>query len=99
MIILHVSYTCQPGTRDKIIQAAKIVTEPSRKDEGNIYYTQFPSPDNDVDMFVAECWESMEALMKHSKTEHMAAFGAARKPYVVPGSFDMKIYKSEPTSL
>jgi len=57
MLIIECTCRCKPGTRDQFLEIVKPNVEGSRKEKGNISYTPYPSPDNDVDMFVFEKWE------------------------------------------
>ncbi|HAR50036.1 hypothetical protein ER57_13330 [Smithella sp. SCADC] len=62
MLIVECTYRCKPGTRDQLLAIVKPNVEGSRKEKGNISYTQYPSPENDVDMFVFEKWENPEVF-------------------------------------
>jgi len=54
MLIIECTCRCKPGTRDQFLEIVKPNVEGSRKEKGNISYTPYPSPDNDVDMFVSK---------------------------------------------
>ena len=95
MLLVEVYYTCKPGTRDQVLEFAKVNVAATRQESGNLSYTQYPSPDNDQDMFVFEKWESVEHFMSHSKTEHNKTFSALRRPHLEPGSYQITIYNAE----
>ncbi len=95
MLIIECTCRCKPGTRDQFLEIVKPNVEGSRKEKGNISYTPYPSPDNDVDMFVFEKWENPEVFINHSSAPHHQAFSAARRPLLEPDSFHITIWNSE----
>ena len=97
MLIVEAYYTCKPGMRDKLLEIVKPNIDGTRREPGNISYAHYPSPDNDVDMFVFEKWESLELFNNHSKTEHHKTFCAARRPLLEAGSYFITIYNAEVT--
>lgn len=95
MIVNSVWYKVKPGTRDELLEMAKTAVEETRKEKGNIKYVQFPSPENDTDMFVYEEWETIEDLMAHSQAPHHLAFAEKRKPLLIEGSYTFTIYEAK----
>jgi quinol monooxygenase YgiN len=99
MIIVAVKYMVNKGIRNEVLEMAKEAVVETRKEQGNIEYTVYPSLENDQEIFVFEVWDSMEHLQAHIKTPHMVKFAEKRKPLVVEGSYKLSLYKGEPVSL
>lgn len=99
MIIVAVKYMVNKGLRDQVLEMAKEAVTETRKEQGNIEYTVYPSLENDQEIFVFEVWDSMEHLQAHIKSPHMVKFSESRKPFVVEGSYKLSLYKGEPVSL
>ena len=95
VIICAVKYTVKPGMRDEVMKIATINMRETRKEKGNIVYSTYPSMENDQDMFVFETWETYEDLKAHSHAPHYLEFSEKRKPMLVEGSYDIKIYTAE----
>lgn len=95
MLIVEAYYRCKPGSRDQLMELLKPNVEATRKEPGNLSYAHYPSPDNDVDVFVFEKWENVELFNHHSKTEHHQTFCSARRPLLEPGSYHITIYNAE----
>ncbi len=96
MIIVSVWYSVKPGMRAEVMKIAKPSMEETRKEKGNIQYAQYPSMENEQDMFVFEVWESKAAIEAHIRTPHYLNFAKARKPMLVEGSYRYTMYEGEP---
>jgi len=99
MITVAVKYLVKPGFRDQVMALAKEAVTATRKEEGNIEYSVYASPENDQMIFVYEEWESKEALQAHVKTPHMKVFAESRKDMVLPDSYQLHVYESKPMKL
>ncbi len=95
MLIVEATYRCKPGTRDRLLEILKPNVEGTRKEKGNISYSHYPSPENEVDMFVFEKWENPEVFAGHSSTPHHRAFCAARRSLLEPDSYHITFWNSE----
>jgi autoinducer 2-degrading protein len=95
MLIVEATYRCKPGTRDRLLEILKANVEGTRREKGNISYAHYPSPENEVYMFVFEKWENPEVFAGHSRTPHHQAFCAARRPLLEPDSYHITFWNSE----
>jgi quinol monooxygenase YgiN len=87
MIICEVYYSVAEGRRPELMKLAEANVRASRKEEGNIAYTHYPSMENETDMFVFEIWESPEALERHIHADHYLEFSRLRKPMLTSYKF------------
>jgi quinol monooxygenase YgiN len=95
VIIGAVKYSVKPGLRDEVMKLAKVAAEYSRKEKGSIAYAHYPSMENDQDMFVFETWESMDDVEAHLHAPHYLEFSEKRKPMLVEGSYELKMYEAD----
>lgn len=72
MIVLNVTYTCKPGTREPMLE--KIVSEgvdaAARAEEGNFKYDYYRSIDREDEILLIEKWRDDEVLAKHGEQPH-----------------------------
>lgn len=92
-IICAVKYRMKPGTRDQLMEIAKINMEKTRQEKGNLSYTHYPSMENDQDMFVFELWETREDVERHCKAPHYLEFARKRLPMME--SYEFKTFQAE----
>ncbi len=99
MIIVIARLVIKPGSIPHLRGPAKLCIEETRKEEGCIAYDLFESAtEPDILVFV-ERWETREALSRHARTPHIAAWREAGKPYVIerrieivtPGSIETHV--------
>lgn len=79
MLAIAVTYKAKSGKREEALRAARICSAKTREEPGNLDYTFYAGIDDEDSFFLFEHWESREALDKHVKSEHLAAFRAALK--------------------
>ncbi len=91
-IICAVKYRMKPGTRDQLMEIAKINMEKTRQEKGNLSYTHYPSMENDTDMFVFELWETIEDVNAHCQAPHYLEFARKRLPMME--SYEFKTYEA-----
>jgi quinol monooxygenase YgiN len=60
----------QPGTRDKILEAAPEVQKETRAEEGCISYDFFTCTDDPDRLAFIECFTSKEAFELHCEQDH-----------------------------
>ena len=82
MIYVIATMTLKPGTRDKVLAAAKPCIAATRKEEGCIFYDLNTSTDNPDLLTFVERWESRDHLTAHTKTEHLKTWRAASSEHV-----------------
>ncbi len=80
MVTIGVHYRLKPGTREELLKFVDDNVRNTRKEEGNIFYTHYPSLENNVDMFVFEIWETVDHVNAHNKSPHYLEFSMKRKP-------------------
>ena len=66
----------QPGTRDKILEAAPEVQKETRAEEGCISYDFFTCTDDPDRLAFIECFASKEAFELHCEQDHTKKFRA-----------------------
>jgi quinol monooxygenase YgiN len=64
----------QPGTRDKILEAAPEVQKGTRAEEGCISYDFFTCTDDPDRLAFIECFTSKEAFELHCEQDHTKKF-------------------------
>ena len=72
----------KPGKREELKAVLKQLVEPTRKEQGCVYYELFESSVADVLIFNEE-WASAEDLKVHASTERMARVGAEAAPFAI----------------
>lgn len=82
----------RPGARDEVLRAVLDNTPAVRAEPGCLLYEAsidapdapaFQTPVGPDQVVVVEQWESREALLEHTRTEHMRVYGERTKPHVV----------------
>lgn len=79
MLAIAVTYKAKTDRREEALQAARICSEKTKRENGNVDYTFYSGIDDDQTFFLFEHWESREALDAHLKSSHLAEFRAALK--------------------
>lgn len=94
MLIIEGWLHFAPGEIEKFSQAARIMVEETRKEEGCLLYF-FARDMNDPDILrITERWSDEAALDAHSKSPHMAGFGAALAQVERIGA-DIRLYTGD----
>jgi quinol monooxygenase YgiN len=82
----------RPGARDEVLRAVLDNTPAVRAEAGCLLYEAsidatdappFQAPVGPDTVVVIEQWEGREALLAHTRTEHMRAYGERTKPHVL----------------
>ena len=74
MLRLNCFFKAKEGQFEKALEAAKTLTELSRKHTGNKFYDVLVSATSKTEFIIVETWESNEALDAHSKTPEFAKY-------------------------
>jgi quinol monooxygenase YgiN len=82
MIYVIATMILKPGTRDKVLAAAKPCIEATRKEAGCIFYDLNVSQTDPNLLTFVERWESKDHLAAHAKTDHIKAWRAASGEHV-----------------
>lgn len=94
MLIIEGWLHFAPGEIDKFIEAARLMVEATREEEGCLHYA-FARDMNDPDIVrITERWTDEAALEEHFKSPHMAAFGAGLAQVERIGS-DVRLYAGD----
>ncbi len=83
MIIVIARLVIKPGSIPHLIGPAKLCIAETRKEAGCIAYDLFTSTTDPEGLMFVERWESREALSRHARTPHVAAWREAGAPYVI----------------
>lgn len=83
MILVIARLVVRPGSVPHLLGPAKVVIETTRREEGCISYDLFTSTTDPEGLVFIERWETREALSRHARTPHVAAWREAGKPYVI----------------
>jgi len=83
MIYLVATLTVKPGTREKVIEAAKPCIEATRQESGCIRYDLNADVTNPDQLAFIEQWEARSDLDSHFEQPHMATWREASSPYLV----------------
>lgn len=83
MIIVIARLAIRPGSAPHLREPARICIEETRKEEGCIAYDLFESVTEPDCLVFVERWETREALSRHARTPHIAAWRKAGEPYVL----------------
>lgn len=83
MIIVIARLVIHPGSIPQLREPARLCIEETRKEEGCIAYDLFESTTEPDCLVFVERWETREALSRHARTPHIAAWREAGKPYIV----------------
>ena len=83
MIIVIARLVIKPGSIPHLREPARICVAETRKEEGCIAYDLFESVTEPDTLVFVELWETREALSRHARTPHIAAWRKAGKPHVI----------------
>lgn len=75
MIYLIATLTAKPGRVDELIAAAAACITATRAEEGCEAYDLYTSVSDPLALVFVEKWASSEAVMSHSRADHMRVFG------------------------
>lgn len=89
MIYVIATMTIKPGTRDKVLAAAKPCIEATRKETGCLFYDLNTSATDPNLLTFVERWESRDHLAAHAKTDHIKTWRSASGDHVVSRSIEI----------
>lgn len=89
MIYVIATMTIKPGTRDKVLAAAKPCIEATRKEKGCLFYDLNTSASDPNLLTFVERWESRDHLAAHAKTDHIKTWRAASGEHVVSRAIEI----------
>lgn len=94
MLIIEGWMRFAPGEIDKFSEAAQMMVEATRGEAGCLHYS-FARDMTDPDILrIAERWEDQASLEAHSRSPHMAAFGAGLAQVERLGA-DVRLYTGD----
>ncbi|ANV99631.1 MULTISPECIES: putative quinol monooxygenase [Bradyrhizobium] len=91
-IVVSVKYVLKPGKRDELLSFVMDNVKNTRKENGNLAYSHYPSLENEQEMFVFEMWETLKDLENHINMPHYVAFDDRRKPLLE--SYEAQVYEA-----
>ncbi|QJR79982.1 antibiotic biosynthesis monooxygenase [Alteromonas pelagimontana] len=74
MINVIATVTTQPGKRDEVLKACKVLQEYSRKESGCHRYDLMIRSDDANSLAIYEEWDSRNSLQMHMEAGHFSAF-------------------------
>lgn len=89
MIYVVATFSIRPGTLEPFVEAAYATIAATRLEPGCLLYDLHASVTDPERVVFVEQWESRAALDAHLSSDHVAAFGAANRPYVVSSQVDV----------
>ncbi len=81
MIYLVATLKIEPGSKDKVLAAARPCIAATRQEKGCISYDLHQSLSDENTLVFVERWETREALDGHFTQPHMLAWREAGGPY------------------
>ena len=76
MIIVHGIIPVRPDSREQALDMARRMSEATQAEPGCISYDFYVGLADPNSLMLFQEWETMEALMAHFQTPHMAEFNA-----------------------
>ena len=94
MIIVHGTFPIKPELRDEALGAARTMADATREEPGCVSYEFYVGLSDPDTLMLFQEWQSMEALMDHFDTPHMAVF-VRELPTFVNGEISTRRYEVE----
>ena len=91
MIIVHGSIPIKPDRREQALELARSMTEATQKERGCLSYDFYIGLRDPNTLMLFQEWESMEVLMEHYQSTHMAEF-LKELPKVINGKVKTRRY-------
>ncbi|MDP4162316.1 MAG: putative quinol monooxygenase [Bacillota bacterium] len=79
MIVIHAFIKVNPEKRDEFLEAANLVMEGSKAEEGNISYHLYEDTKESNAFVMVEEWKDLDAVRFHGGTPHYLTFGSMSK--------------------
>jgi quinol monooxygenase YgiN len=96
MIVVVARVRTDAERREEMIRLGQTVAAASREEAGCLNYALYQDSESENDFVMVEEWEDDEALQRHFKTPHIAAFMAAM-PATVVAPPDIRFHTVEST--
>jgi quinol monooxygenase YgiN len=81
IITLTATFTAKKGMEESLKNVLLKLIKPTRAEEGCIYYYLHQKSDDAATFMFYEQWKSLDALNKHSSTEHLKNAMTAAKEF------------------
>lgn len=94
MIIVHGTFPIAPERREEALGAVRTMASATREEPGCISYEFYVGLSDPDTLLLFQEWESMEALVEHFDTPHMAVF-VRELPTFVNGKISTRRYAVE----
>jgi len=96
MIVVVARVSTDAERRDEMVRLGQTVAAASREEAGCLNYALYQNTESENDFVMVEEWEDDEALQRHFRTAHIAAFmGALPATLVAPP--DVRFHTIEST--
>jgi len=80
-ITKSVTFIAKQSSEDKMKQLLTAMVEPSKKEEGCIFYDIFQYENNRRKFMAVESWESEKALDGHKASAHYKVYKSSYEPF------------------
>jgi quinol monooxygenase YgiN len=77
----RVTFIAKEGCEDKMKELLTAMVEPSKAEDGCVFYEIVQYKDNKRKFMAVETWASDEAIKGHQSTEHYAIYKSSYEPY------------------
>jgi quinol monooxygenase YgiN len=74
MIIIHANIKVKARFREIFLEEARLVTNPSQAESGNISYHYYEDPEEANTFIFVEKWKDEQAIQQHQETLHFKKF-------------------------
>ena len=98
MIVVHAKLKVKPESATAFLQQAKIVVQATQKEEGCVSYQLMADAGSSDSFMFVEVWTDKDALNRHLKTSHFAAFGSGTKDMMAARSV-IHVYQADEIKL
>lgn len=80
-ITKRVTFIAKDGSQDKMKELLTAMVEPSKAEDGCIFYNIFQYENNPLKFMAVESWRDEKALDGHKKSAHYAIYKSSYEPY------------------
>ncbi len=80
-ITKRVTFIAKDGSQDKMKELLTAMVEPSKAEDGCIFYNIFQYENNPLKFMAVESWRDEKALDGHKTSAHYAIYKSSYEPY------------------
>lgn len=98
MIITLAQIQVKPSEEQAFLDAAKLLTEASQQEEGNVSYTLKKDIEQEHTFTMVELWTGMDAVQRHNESAHFKAF-VEKAPAFLAAPLSVQMFQGEELKL